>query len=176
MCRSSFEERFGRRYALTLLPNREIRESVFQTFDDTFAVTYALQLIAVTVAAVGHLRHSARLCFWSVGASWRFLRATGASRGQVQRWILLEFGLIGLLSWALSLGAGALLAWQLIFVINRQFFGWTIAPALPPQSRCKRWPSPSPPRFSPASSLASRRPRRPDALAAGRVRLRQKRR
>ncbi len=125
-----FEQRFGRKYALTLLLNKKIRAQVFKTFDDTFAVTYALQLIAVIVAGVGIFDTLLALLL-ERGRELAVLRATGASKGQVQRWILLEFGLVGLLGWALSLGAGSLLAWQLIFVINRQFFGWTIHPALP---------------------------------------------
>jgi putative ABC transport system permease protein len=44
---------------------------------------------------------------------------------------LIEFGLVGLLAWALGVAAGLVLAWQLIFVINRQFFGWTIRFGLP---------------------------------------------
>jgi putative ABC transport system permease protein len=127
---AQFEQRFGRRYALTLLPNKQIREQVFKTFDDTFAVTYALQLIAVIVAGVGIFDTLLALLL-ERGRELAVLRATGASKAQVQRWILLEFGLVGLLGWALSLAAGSLLAWQLIFVINRQFFGWTIQPALP---------------------------------------------
>jgi putative ABC transport system permease protein len=51
--KAGFEKRFAARFQLTLLPNREIRDSVFNTFDQTFAVTYALQLIAVIVAAIG---------------------------------------------------------------------------------------------------------------------------
>ena len=127
---AQFERRFGKRYTLTLLPNKKIRDQVFQTFDDTFAVTYALQLIAVIVAGVGIFDTLLALLL-ERGRELAVLRATGASKAQVQRWILLEFGLVGLLGWALSLLAGGLLAWQLIFVINRQFFGWTITPAMP---------------------------------------------
>jgi putative ABC transport system permease protein len=51
--KAELNSRFGARHALTLLPNREIRATVFETFDQTFAVTYALQLIALAVAAIG---------------------------------------------------------------------------------------------------------------------------
>ena len=54
-----FQEKFGRDFQLTLLPNGKIRQQVFQTFDDTFAVTYALQLIAVIVAADRYFRYAA---------------------------------------------------------------------------------------------------------------------
>jgi putative ABC transport system permease protein len=126
-----FDREFGRRYTLTLLANREIRQSVFRTFDDTFAVTYALQLIAVAVASAGIFDTLLALLL-ERSRELAMLRATGASGGQVRRWILLEFALVGLLSWLLALIAGTVLAWQLISVINRQFFGWTIQPSLPP--------------------------------------------
>lgn len=50
---SEIQKKFAARYQLTLLPNAEVRRSVFETFDNTFAVTYALQLIAVLVAGIG---------------------------------------------------------------------------------------------------------------------------
>lgn len=127
-----FRSRFSRQYQLTLLPNREIRETVFKTFDDTFAITYALQLIAVIVAAIGIFDTLIALLL-ERSRELATLRATGASPAQIMRLTLIEFGLIGFFAWAIGAVAGVALAWQLIFVINRQFFGWTILPSLPPQ-------------------------------------------
>ena len=126
-----FERKFGREFQLTLLPNQKIRQQVFQTFDDTFAVTYALQLIAVIVAAVGIFDTLLALLL-ERKRELAMLRAVGASRGQIRVLPLLEFAAIGILSWLLSLVAGTILAWQLIFVINKQFFGWSIQPTLSP--------------------------------------------
>lgn len=123
--RSEIGRRFGGQYALALFPNQEIRQKVFDTFDQTFAVTYALQLIALLVAAVGVFDTLVSLLLersQEIGA----LRAMGASRAQVRKMTLWEFGLLGLLAWVMSVAAGMCLAWQMIFVINRQFFGWTI--------------------------------------------------
>lgn len=125
-----FEQKFGAQYQLTLLPNAEIRESVFKTFDQTFAVTYVLQLIAVLIAAVGIFD-----TIWSLllerTRELAVLRAIGASRKQIARAILIECALIGVCGWLIGMAAGLALAWQLIFVINRQFFGWTIGWVLP---------------------------------------------
>ncbi len=126
-----FAQKFGREFQLTLLPNQKIRRQVFQTFDDTFAVTYALQLIAVIVAAVGIFDTLLALLL-ERKRELAMLRAVGASRAQIQFLTLLEFVSIGILSWLLSLVAGTVLAWQLIFVINKQFFGWSIQPSLSP--------------------------------------------
>ncbi len=124
--------RFAQRYQLTLLPNREIRQSVFNTFDQTFAVTYALQLIAVIVAAIGIFDTLIALLL-ERSREHSTLRATGASGAQILKLTLIEFGCIGGLAWLIGCFAGVFLAWELIFVINRQFFGWTIHPYLPAQ-------------------------------------------
>jgi putative ABC transport system permease protein len=54
------------------------------------------------------------------------LRFLGAATGQVRRLILFEAGLLGLLGNAAGLALGYLLSLLLIYVINRQSFGWTI--------------------------------------------------
>jgi putative ABC transport system permease protein len=129
--RNQIQSRFARKYQLTLLSNAAIRKTVFTTFDNTFRVTYALQLIAVLVAAVGIFE-----TLWSLILERRreiaTMRAMGASIHQITKATLVEFGLIGLAGWILGMLAGLLLAWQLIFVINRQFFGWTIGWNIPP--------------------------------------------
>jgi putative ABC transport system permease protein len=122
---NQLDAKFGARYALTLLPNSKIRKEVFDTFDQTFAVTYALQLIALVVAAVGVFDTLVALLL-ERHAEIASLRAMGASKGQIRAMNLWEFSLMGLLAWVLSVAAGLVLAWQMIYVINRQFFGWTI--------------------------------------------------
>jgi putative ABC transport system permease protein len=53
------------------------------------------------------------------------LRFLGAAQPQVRRIILCEAGLLGLLANAIGLILGSLLSLILIFVINKQSFGWT---------------------------------------------------
>jgi putative ABC transport system permease protein len=54
------------------------------------------------------------------------LRFLGASAGQIRRMILFESGFLGLLANLVGLGLGALLSLILIYVVNKQSFGWTI--------------------------------------------------
>ena len=54
------------------------------------------------------------------------LHYLGAATGQIRRLILVEAGLIGILSNIAGLVLGVLLSLVLIFVINKQSFGWTI--------------------------------------------------
>jgi putative ABC transport system permease protein len=54
------------------------------------------------------------------------LQALGASRRQILGMVLVESGLASFLSFLLGALAGSLLSLLLIFVINKQAFGWTI--------------------------------------------------
>ncbi|MEE9521791.1 MAG: FtsX-like permease family protein [candidate division NC10 bacterium] len=117
--------------AILVMPNQDLKARVLRIFDQTFAVTYALRMIAVIVAALGILN-----ALWaSVLERQReigILRSVGASRAQVFRVILQEAGLLGLLAEILGLVIGLFLALVLIHVINKQSFGWSILFFFPP--------------------------------------------
>ena len=59
------------------------------------------------------------------------LRFLGASGGQVRGMILTEAAFLGLLASILGLALGMALSLLLIYVVNRQSFGWTIQFHLP---------------------------------------------
>jgi len=54
------------------------------------------------------------------------LRILGATSAQVRKLILVEAGLIGILANIAGIALGFALSLVLIFVINKQSFGWTI--------------------------------------------------
>jgi putative ABC transport system permease protein len=54
------------------------------------------------------------------------LRFLGAAQGQIRRMILFEAGMLGLLANAAGMVLGFFLSLLLIYVINKQSFGWTI--------------------------------------------------
>ncbi len=110
--------------------NRGLRAEVLRIFDSTFAITYALEIIAVAVAMLG------------VGATLltlvlerrreiAMLRLVGATRRQVQAVVVLEAVLIGSASQAMGVVVGLALSLLLVYVINVQSFGWTIQFAVP---------------------------------------------
>jgi putative ABC transport system permease protein len=108
-----------------LLDNRELRQRVLEIFDQTFAITYALEAIALAVAALGVL--STLLA--SVLERTReigVLRSLGFTRRRVQQTIVWEAGFMGTLANLLGLAAGLALSLIVIHVINKQSFGWTI--------------------------------------------------
>lgn len=112
--------------------HRDIRTESLAIFDRTFTITTVLRLLAFVVAFVGIL--SAFMALQLERArEFAILRATGFTRAQVQGLVALQSGLMGLAAGLLALPVGALLAWNLIHVINRRAFGWTMDIGIPPQ-------------------------------------------
>jgi putative ABC transport system permease protein len=123
--REAIERRFAARYSLLVYSNRTLRDEVLKVFDQTFAITYALQIVAIVVAAIGVANTLAALVV-ERSREIGILKAIGASSQQVRNMTLVQAGLIGLASQILGSIAGLLLSAILIFVINRVSFGWTI--------------------------------------------------
>ncbi len=110
--------------------SRELRELVVSIFDRTFAITYALYIISIAIALLGVVT-----TLFAVVLERRreigLLRYLGMTTRQVRRMVLYEAAYIGTLGGASGVGAGVLLSLLLIYVINRQAFGWLIELHLP---------------------------------------------
>ena len=105
--------------------NRALRAEVLRIFDSTFAITYALELIAIAVAMLGVAGTLLTLVL-ERRRELGMLRLIGAARRQVQRIVVVEAALIGAASMPIGLAVGLALSLVLVFVINVQSFGWTI--------------------------------------------------
>jgi putative ABC transport system permease protein len=105
--------------------NRSLREEAMRVFDRTFAITYALEAVAVFVAVMGVAGALLALVI-DRRREFGLLRFLGGASGQIRRIILFEAGLLGLLANIAGLALGFALSLLLVFVINRQSFGWTI--------------------------------------------------
>jgi putative ABC transport system permease protein len=110
--------------------NRTLRNEILRVFDSTFAITYALELIAIVVAMLGVAGTLLTLVL-ERRRELSLLRLTGADRRQVQRMVIIEAALIGAVSQGIGLTVGFALSMVLIHVINVQSFGWTIQFHLP---------------------------------------------
>ena len=110
--------------------NGELRQQVMRVFDQTFEVTYALEVIALAVAVLGVANTLAALIL-ERRSELAMLRFIGASPAQLRRVIMLESGLIGVMGGVIGLVLGGILSLLLIYVINFQSFGWTIQFTLP---------------------------------------------
>jgi putative ABC transport system permease protein len=114
-----------RDFPLVIAPNEVLRRAAVEVFDRTFTVTYALEAVAIVVAMLGAANSLLALVLdrrREIG----LIRYLGAATGQVRRMILMEAGLLGLLAGSLGSALGMALSLVLIYVVNKQSFGWTI--------------------------------------------------
>jgi putative ABC transport system permease protein len=112
-------------HRVLMFSNRDLRAEAIRIFDRTFAITYALEAVAVLVAVMGIAGALLALVI-DRRRELGLLRFLGAATGQVRKLILVEAGLLGLLANFAGLALGFALSLILIYVINKQSFGWTI--------------------------------------------------
>lgn len=128
--RRAINERWGEKFDLFVLTNREFREEITRILDQTFQLMGALELVALIIALLGvvnTLLASVLDRTREIGV----LRAIGMLRRQVRKLVMAEAGLLGtvsvLLGVALGLGSGVILL-QSISVVST---GWYF-PLRPP--------------------------------------------
>jgi putative ABC transport system permease protein len=109
---------------IEMMEGRSLRQAILRIFDETFAITTVLLLIALVVAALGIATTLAVLVLQR-RRQLNTIRAVGGSSAQLRRMIFWEAGLIVMVGQAAGLACGFILSTLLIFVVNRQSFGWT---------------------------------------------------
>lgn len=112
-------------HRILITSNRELRDRILKIFDQTFAITYALEIIAVLVAILG-VMNTLLTAILERKRELAIVRVLGATQAQMQKIILHEAFLICLTGISLGLAASILLSQILIHVINKQSYGWTI--------------------------------------------------
>jgi putative ABC transport system permease protein len=112
-------------HRILIFSDRDLRAEAIRVFDRTFAITYALEAVAVLVAVMGIAGALLALVI-DRRRELGLLRFLGASSAQIRKLILVEAGLLGLLANFAGLLLGYFLSLILVFVINKQSFGWTI--------------------------------------------------
>ena len=112
-------------HRVLLFSNRDLRAEAIRIFDRTFAITYALEAVAVVIAVMGIAGALLALVI-DRRRELGLLRFLGAAIGQVRKLILFEAGLLGLLANLAGMALGFALSLVLIYVVNKQSFGWTI--------------------------------------------------
>ena len=105
--------------------NQSLRRNAILIFDRTFAITWALEAVAIVVAMLGAANSLLALVL-DRRRELGLLRYLGASSRQLRGMILVEAGFLGLLATVVGLALGFALSLLLIFVVNKQSFGWTI--------------------------------------------------
>ena len=117
--------RLGGDPPVLVITNAELKQEVLRIFDQTFAVTYALELIAVFVALLGVI-NALLSGILERQSDLAVMRAMGGTPRQIGQLILCESGLLGVAGIILGVAAGLVLSVLLIEVINKQSFGWSV--------------------------------------------------
>lgn len=114
-----------------VLPNAELRREILAIFDRTFGLTYVLEAMAVMIAMFG-IVNTLLTAALERRRELATLQALGASQAQVTGLLVWEAAYVGALGGTLGALGGVGLAAVLVWVINKQSFGWTIPLAVPP--------------------------------------------
>ena len=120
--RNAIIERWGD--ALDMVSGKDLRESVLRIFDETFAITTVLLLIALAVAALG-ITTTLTVMVLERTRQLNTLLAVGGSFGQIRSMIFWEASFLVAAGELAGLACGFILSYLLVYVINRQSFGWT---------------------------------------------------
>jgi putative ABC transport system permease protein len=122
--RAAINQAIGSR-RVAIFTDSRLRHDALAIFDRTFEITWALEVVAIAVAVMGI---AGALLALVIDRKRQFavLRFLGASKTQIRKIIVTEAGLLGLLSTLIGIVMGTCLSLVLIFVINKQSFGWTI--------------------------------------------------
>ncbi len=109
---------------LDTVSGEDLRASVLRIFDETFAITTVLLLIALAVAALG-IATTLTVTVLERTRQLNTLFAVGGSLKQIGSMVFWEASFLVTAGEAAGLICGFVLAYLLVFVINRQSFGWT---------------------------------------------------
>ena len=127
---SALRARFARGDSLEIMTGTALRERSLQIFDRAFAVTYALEAIAVLIGLTG-VSFAAGSTALARRAEFGVLRHIGMLRRQVIGMLASEGFLMSAFGVAYGLALGTALSLVLVYVINRQSFNWSIDLAIP---------------------------------------------
>ena len=129
--RADLMKLFGDKYALSITIGDDLRQDIMKVFDDTFSITYVLMGIALLVAALG-VATTLSLLIRERRRQLGLMMAVGATLSQIRRMVVLEALFMGMAGHIVGIGCGLVLSYFLIFVINKQSFGWTFIYHMPP--------------------------------------------
>jgi putative ABC transport system permease protein len=122
--------RISKSSLVALSSTSELRKEAIRIFDRTFAITYALHTIAVTVAMLSIMNALFALTIESK-REFAILRYVGATRSQLGKIVYIQAGILGACGNFGGIGLGYILSLLLIHVINKQSFGWSVQYFIP---------------------------------------------
>jgi putative ABC transport system permease protein len=111
--------------ALAIEDSGNVLRRALEIFDRSFAVTYALEAIAIVIGLAGVTSSFAALA-WSRRREFGVLRFLGLTRGEILHMLAMEGAAAGALGAALGLVSGVAISAVLVHVVNKQSFHWSL--------------------------------------------------
>ncbi len=127
---ASLRERLPGADSLEITTSSALRERSLRIFDRAFAITYALEAIAVAIGLTG-VSFAASSTALARRAEFGMLRHIGMRRRQIVGVLACEGVLTSTFGVIYGLLLGVALSLVLVFVVNRQSFNWSIDLAAP---------------------------------------------
>jgi putative ABC transport system permease protein len=128
--RDEIVKRWGAKYHLFVLTNREFRNEIGKMIDRLFSVTGALEFVTVIISllsVVNTLLTAILDRMREIGV----LRAIGMLRRQLAKVILVESLCLAVVGAALGIAVGCVNGYLVITVVNTQDTGWQVPPLYP---------------------------------------------
>jgi putative ABC transport system permease protein len=122
--RRAIDERFGKD-RLTVGTPDEIRAISLAVFDRTFAVTYALEAVAIAIGLVGLSATFGALAL-ARRREFGVLRHLGMTRREVGAMLAAEGAMVSAVGLVVGLVLGGAISLILVHVVNRQSFRWSM--------------------------------------------------
>ncbi len=116
--------------SIEITTSTALRERSLSIFDKAFAITYALEAIAVIIGLAG-ISFASSSTALARRAEFGMLRHVGMLRGQITGILAAEGVLTSAFGVFYGLLLGTALSLVLVFVVNRQSFNWSIDLAVP---------------------------------------------
>ncbi len=114
---------------VSITAGRTLRKNVLRIFEETFAITTVLLVIALVVASLS-IATTLSVLILERKVQLSTLLAIGASKRQIRNMIFWESIWMVLVGQFIGTICGFALSYLLIFVINKQSFGWTFVMAV----------------------------------------------
>ncbi|HXG52946.1 MAG TPA: ABC transporter permease [candidate division Zixibacteria bacterium] len=115
---------YGEKYQLFVSTHGELRDAVVHIMEQSFAVNYAVEIVAVVVAIFSVI-NTLLASVLDRAREIAVLRALGATRRQVRRAVVLEAAAMGLLGGILGLAGGSVMAYHHVVYNTKLLTGWT---------------------------------------------------
>jgi putative ABC transport system permease protein len=109
---------------LAMIAGNRLRQSVLRIFDETFAITTVLLIVALIIAALG-ITTTLTVLVLERSRQLNTIFAVGGSFAQIRSMIFWEAAFMVVAGELTGIICGFILSYILVYVINAQSFGWT---------------------------------------------------